>query len=231
MVCVLVSIVGWIPLSLPSRMLNGIMGDLALWQVCTAKQPGSLTMFVCGAGVGVATVVVGPLLTAFVLYLFRKQLSSAIQAVLAGISSLRHLTAPIVATAVFLVAWAGTHFNTWAGMGLLPNILFPGVVGLFTHWSTRNAAAIQHRFSGALERRDRFSKKVRLVGTMVVTTLFAIILSSVFADFEARVMFPTVQQQIVVLVGLVVGYAAMVPRTGDPLQDARRLGQKMGMGT
>ena len=228
--CVLVSVVGWIPLSFPSRIVNGQLGHLALWNVCTDLPAGSVEMFGCSMIVGLITVALGPLLTAYILYLFRAQLSRAIRAVLAHIEGLQGLTPAIVATAVFLVAWAGTHFETSGSVGLLPNLVFPAVIGLFAHGTTTNAATIQKRFVDFFERRDRLPTKVRLGMTILLTTGFAILLSNVFEDGSNRVVQPTTQQQVVVLFGLVVGYALMVPKSGDPLQDARRLAQRIGVG-
>jgi len=228
--CVLVSVAGWIPLSFPSRLVNGQLGRLALWGVCTDLPAGSVEMFGCSMVIGIVTVALGPLLTAYLLYLFRAQLSRAIRAGLASMQGLQDLTPAIVATAVFLVAWAGTHFETSGSVGLLPNLIFPAVIGLFAHGTTRNAAQIQARFSSFFERRDRLPVKIRLGMTLLFTTAFAIVLSNVFEDGSNRVVQPTAQQQVVVLFGLVLGYALMVPRSGDPLQDARRLAQRIGIG-
>jgi hypothetical protein len=220
-----VSVVGWGPLCLPSLAVNWVVGKLVLWKLCTVPV-GTPRMFACSALVGVLTVALGPVLTALVLYKFRRLLAGLVRSALARLRSEPYLVAPVVATAVFLVAWAGTHHST-PHVGLLPNVLFPAVVGLFTHWTAARSRQIQERFEGFFRARDRVPRWLRMAATVLLPTLFAASLASRFSA-GGTVAFPTEQQQLVVIVGLLVGYSLMVPRQGDPLGAARRVVERLG---
>src|SRR5688500_18507402 len=121
----LVSIVGWLPLGFPVRALTGIMpvGD------CFSVPEGPLA-YACSAKVALLTLAAPVALLAAV-FLLRRRIAEMIKRNVEGMpQAARFLVGPSVATALFTLTWANAHMDVlqW---GLVPQILFPVVVGLF----------------------------------------------------------------------------------------------------
>jgi hypothetical protein len=222
--CLAVCLIGWLPLSLPSLTLNAVAGNLGLWKACGEFRVGSAEMFACSAVVGLTTVAIGPLLITVLLYVFRSQLAAGLRRVLRRWPSTQLLTAPIVATAVFLVGWSGTHFATpyLLGFGFLPNLLFPAVVGLLTYVLIVLAGPLQRTARVFFSLRDIVPGVLRLVATIALTAALAASWSIQRSPGGGDVRDPTTLQQSIVIVGLLIGFVLLTPSRGDPIQAGRR---------
>jgi len=231
-VCAVVSSAGWIPFSVPSRWINGFAGDLALFSMCRGLPNASVGMFLCSAGVGLGTVALGPLLTAGVLFMVRKQIAATLRALLGLLGPrVSFLTAPLVATAVFLVAWAGTQYHAGDATGLMgiPNRLFPVVVGVFTYLTASMGARVQSRFTGFFKARDRLPTRLRGVLLLALMTGVGIYVTTVVNSAAADIPTPYRYQQLIVVVGLVAGYILLAPAHGQVLAPARHLASRLGV--
>jgi hypothetical protein len=118
---------------------------------------------------------------------------------------------------IFELAWTGTHRDTATASGLLPQTVFPAVVGLFTFVIARFGADIQRSLTGFFDFRDRYPGWLRLA----VAIIFPIVLS-LLISFQERVSQEMAKEQFIVIVSLTVGYLAMAPRTGDFLSAVRQ---------
>jgi len=229
-VCAVVSLVLWVPLSIPSLFLNGLVASkLGIYGLCDALnvRTGSPGMFACSSIVGVVTVALGPVVTTVGLFVVRKQVARLLHRALQSLSGDRaFLVAPIIATAVFLVAWAGVHALTPFAVGLLPNAVFPAIVGVFTFLTVRHGRSVQSSLSWFFRMRDILPKWMRWLGVLAVPTAFAIGITVVFVgsdDLSLR----SVREQAIVLVSLVAGYLLLAPREGDPLGTAKQVAAEL----
>jgi hypothetical protein len=205
-VCAVVSLVGWLPLSIPARALGAVVPGGS----CTGQTPGTPFMYVCSAWVGFLTVLV-PLAIIALVVVARVPIARGLAALLARLpEEARFLAAPVVATVLFELAWAGVHYETSGQTGLLPQVLFPAVIGLFTFVLMRWNTQLQRALSRILALRDRYPMRLR-VGAAVAIPLVV----SLLITLEPRVTQTALKEQIVVLVALACGYIAFVPRGGD----------------
>ncbi len=210
----LLSVVGWVPLSLPARFLDGLVPAGG----CVGSDPGSLFMYVCSAKVA-ALKIAGPLAIVALLIVLRARL---VPIVIRGAQRLpaeaRSLVAPLLATALFVMSWGDIHAATGSETGILPQTVFPAVVGLFTYAVTRWNEAAQRALGTLFDRRDRLSRGMRYGAAIGIPLVVSLIITN-----EQRVSQTALKEQIVVIVGLVTGYLALAPRGGDILAGAREL--------
>lgn len=210
----ILSIVGWVPLSLPARFLDGLVpaGN------CVGSDPGSAVMYVCSAKVA-ALKIAGPIAIIALLIVLRARV---VPLVVRGAQRVppeaRPLVPPLLATAVFVVSWGDIHAATGSETGILPQTVFPAVVGLFTYAVTRWNAAMQRALGPAFDQRDRLSKGMRYAAAIGIPLVVSLIITN-----EQRVSQTALKEQVVVIIGLVTGYLALAPRGGDLLAGAREL--------
>jgi hypothetical protein len=201
----LVSIIGWLPLGFPVRALTGIVpvGD------CFGVPQGPLA-YACSAKVALLTLAAPVALLAAV-YLLRRRIADVIRR---GIERMPHaarfLVGPSVASGLFVLTWANAHMDAlqW---GLVPQILFPMVVGLFGWVTIRWNVAIQERLSAFFARRDALTRRRRFAIAAAVPVVLSLVIGLDPAGFPWK-------EQLIVLVGLASAYLALVPRHGDLLE-------------
>jgi Double zinc ribbon len=214
LVCTLVSWLGWVPLSLPARLISAFVdhGD------CAALQAGSLLMYPCSAKVALLTVA-GPLAVIALLLLLRGVLGAGLRRLIARLpEDARFLAAPALATVMFVMSWADVHKDTAGESGLLPQTLFPAVVGLFAFVTARYGAALQRILAPFFAFRDRFPLWQRMLVAVTAPLLIALLLT-----LQPRVTEQAAKEQFVVLITLGAGYLALAPRSGDILSGIRQM--------
>ena len=220
--CALVSLVGWEPLSGPSRALNALVPSAN----CANVPLQSPEMYACSIGVA-ALALAGPVALMVLLFFFRASLARAIRFAIPRIPQrLRFLVAPLVATLVFTIVWAGVHYDTAGRIGLVPQRLFPAFVGLFTWATVSHGPRLQRRLRLIFRVRDVFPRWLRLVVVMLVPMALAYYLTN-----QERVTQPALKEQVVALVSMGAGWLAMVPRGGDVLAGVRRFVEREGRQT
>ena len=214
--CVIVAIVGWFPLGVLPDLVTELLGR----PTCTAPagSGGSPLLYLCSARVAL-TALVGPLVILILATLYREQLARAIRrGVTRAPAQSRFLIAPIVTTALFTASWAGAHWDSPFVWGVVPEIGFPAGAGLFAYLAGRYDPYIQHRLATLLERRDRYPRRIRFVVAIAIPLVVSLILT-----FGEPVSSSAPKEQLIVVLGLVCGYLALVPRHGALMAELRTL--------
>ena len=210
-VSAVVSLVCWFPLSLPSRLIKALLPTVS----CTNMRPGSMEMYLCSAGVAGVTMV-GPVLLMVLIFFFRKQLTRWLGRVTPRLpEETRFLTAPVLATIIFTVGWSGAHQTTAFSWGLLPHLVFPAVIGLFTYAVSRYGAAVQTSLAAYFTAREKFPRWLLYLIVFAVPILIAVAITA-----QERVSFEALKEQFIVIVALIVGYLVMSPRIASPAKEA-----------
>lgn len=211
------SVVFWYPLGLPSELVRNVIAQPTA--ICRGgvfeamTQAGTPRMYVCSFGVAILTML-GPVILITLAFVYRKALTRLVTANATRLpEETRFLVAPLLATLIFTMAWSGSHYQTSWLIGLvLPQTMFPAVVGVFTYGVGRWGPAIQRRLGPFFDVRDRFPMKVRIAAAIVGPIVFAFLLTA-----ETRVSLTAQKEQIIVLFGLASGFLALAPRSGDVL--------------
>ena len=202
----IVSLICWYPLSLPSRLIRALLPNLN----CTNIRVGSMEMYLCSFAVGVITMI-GPVLLMVLVFFFRKQLTKWIGRITPKLPvETRFLTAPTLATVIFTVGWSGAHQATALNWGILPHMIFPAVIGLFTYAVSFYGTGVQSSLIAYFNVRDKFPKILRYLLVIGIPMLIAIAITA-----QERVSLEALKEQFIVIVALVTGYLLMAPRSGE----------------
>jgi hypothetical protein len=186
-------------------------------QGCADLTPGTLEMYICSAKIGLVTLI-GPILMMLLIFLLRKPLSRWVHNLTPKLpEGGRFLAAPALATLIFTIAWSGAHKDTSFQMGILPQIIFPAVVGLYTYVLARYSSGLQHLFAGFFNFRDKIPSWVRFVIVIAVPILIGLAITT--ADSVGG---GAAKEQFVVLVALVNGYLFLAPRGPVPATNVQR---------
>ncbi|OGF57737.1 MAG: hypothetical protein A2Z21_00905 [Candidatus Fraserbacteria bacterium RBG_16_55_9] len=209
----LISLISWVPLSLPSRFISAALPQFT----CAAYRPGTLTNYMCAAGVALMAVA-GPVLVIFLLFVLRAPLAKGLGYIALRLPKEMHFfLAPLLATALYTIAWAGVHYATATLTGILPQIIFPAVIGLFTYAVARYGSDVQRALTPLLDYRDRFPKWARILAAIAIPLVLSLLLT-----LQERVTQETLKEQGIVLIALCTGYLALAPRSGDFWSGAER---------
>jgi hypothetical protein len=217
-VCATLSLLAWIPLSEPPRLLHSAItdasGGLGLGPGCGqgAATAGYLCSFAGGA-LAIAPAIVFSL----VLFFVRKQLTQWVRRFVSPRlpESAAFLLAPAIATLAFTMSWGYVHATTPYQFGIVPEVLFPALVGLFTFTSAQYGTSILGSVPRLLDARDRVPVWGRLAAVLVIPTLVSIGLMS-----QRPVTDIDLKQQLIVLISVAIGFAALVPRRAPGVSDA-----------
>jgi hypothetical protein len=203
-ICSLFSVVFWKLLAIPGRLIASITP----WIDCSRQEVGSVPMFLCSF-VYAFTRILGPLVITVILVMMRNRIRRGAIALLDKVPKLyRFLGPPLAATAVFGITWAWAHEATASFSGILPQIIFPMVAGLFCYLGIRYTPLIQGKFDGLLRIRNRLPWGIRFLIALAVPLVVAISMTGQLTDVNKAQT-----EQTITLIGLVTGYVAMVPRS------------------
>ena len=218
-VSALASLIGWIPLAWPSQFVDGLLPKMH----CTGFQPGSPPMYGCSAIVGFLAIA-GSLVIVVLLFVLRRPIAAAVRALIARTpEEARFLIAPVAGTLAFTVAWAGAHHATAGLTGIVPQTVFPAVVGAFLFATARWGNGIRRALGPLLDLRDRYAIGWRIVAAALVPLALSLIITA-----EARVSQTALKEQVVAIVALLAGYIALLPRTGPPLAGIEQTLRELG---
>jgi hypothetical protein len=205
-VAAIVSAVGWVPLSLIPRLISSLVSP----GTCTSLVPGSTAMYFCSAKVALLTLA-GPIIVMAVILLLGKQLTAWLKQLTPKLPPETHfLIAPVLATVLFTIPWAGVHYATSFQTGILPQTIFPAVIGLFTYAVGRFGPSLQGALSGFFDFRDQFPMAARIAVAVLVPLVISFLIT-----YQERVSDTALKEQFVVLISLATGYLALAPRSGD----------------
>ena len=213
------SLILWTPLSYPSLKLNQLVkpGN------CTTLKVGSPQMYLCSVKVAALTIA-GPIIIFILMFLLRKQLSKFFQWIAKKLpKKTNFLSSSVFATFIFLIMWSGAHSQTADQVGLLPQKVFPVVIGLFTYVVGRFGPQIQESLNSFFEFRDKFPKPIRLAAVFLAPTIFAFLITA-----QKRVVHQTLKEQLTVIFAIMAAYLILTPRKGDFVAGVRKMFQKQG---
>jgi len=169
-------------------------------------------MYVCSARVAVLTLA-GPTTVAVLLFallfIFRRWTNHTVAMFAKKIrSGPRYAVPPVITTLFFTITWAGTHYGMAFDFGVLPQILFPLVAGLFAWAAMRYDPSFRRTGSlGILfARRDKVPLLVRIILALVCPAVLSLSIT-----FQHRVTHPAFKEQTLVVVTLVMGYILLSP--------------------
>jgi hypothetical protein len=163
-VCALLSLVLWTPFAEPAKLIRDVLPD----DTCVGKQVKSTEMYLCSAKIGMYQVA-GPVILMIIVFIFRMPIKAWVDKVSPNLPPEgRFLFAPVIATAAFTLSWAGFHADTASLTGILPQRIFPVVVGVFTYSVSRWGSDLQRMFAGFFDFRDGFAKPVRIAVLILV---------------------------------------------------------------
>ena len=200
--CVLVSLALWDPFARPSDAIREAIPAAA----CSGTSGAAATVCAFRAA---ATPLAGPLLLLLVAFIFRKALGTAVNAAKRRFPGPGSLLAAVLATVVFALSWAGSHAARPTEVGLLPQIVFPALVGFSTYAIGRWGPLAHRTLRWYFDLRDRASMKLRMLVVMAVPTGVSVWLAAGAGSSRAAY-----NEQLVVLVGIVVGFLIVAPRPG-----------------
>lgn len=198
-----IAVVGWVPLGWPVQTI----GVAVPQPTCSGNGP---VTWACSAVAAVAALA-APVGLLVVLFLGRRRIAEVIRRSVERLPVVaRFLVGPSVATALFVLTWASAHHDVlqW---GLVPQILFPALVGIFGWITVRWNLAIQQRLAAFFVRRDALPRSRRFAVAAAVPAVLGIVLGIDPMGFAWK-------EQLVVLAGLASVYLALVPRTGDLIE-------------
>jgi hypothetical protein len=204
----------WPVLALPGKALK----DAIPRGNCTSETPGSSGMYFCSVKAGFLTAL-GPFLTIVVALFFRRPLAAQVQKLTAKLPRNSSMFfSPVLATGLFTMVHASVHDKTADQTGIVPQRMFPALIGLFTFGAARLAPAISRKWGASIDKRDRIPAVARVVVALAVPLLSSYLLTN-----QERVSDTALKEQSIALLTLFTSYAAFVPRDGDFLGAGQRL--------
>lgn len=201
----------WPLLGLPARLIGALVpaGD------CTSRQPGSTAMWICSAGVGLLQLA-APIVLIAIGVVFRRPLIARLAQLARRVpANGRFLAAPVLSTGLFTMVYADIHRDTAGDSGLVPQRVFPAVIGLVVFALGRWGPSLAARGRRLLERRDSLPGWTRLLLALGVPIVAAFLLNN-----QERVYMSARNEQLVILLTVATSALALFPRSGD-LGDVR----------
>lgn len=204
----------WDLLAVPGSLLKGAIPRGG----CTAEVPGTTAMYFCSVKAGFLTAL-GPLLTLIAALVFRRPLATQLQKLTKRLpAASTPLIAPLLSTLLFSLVHASVHENTDNQTGIVPQRMFPALVGLFTFGATRLGPTIAKRFASNIEARNKVPPAARMALSLGVPLVLSYLLTN-----QERVTNTAQKEQVIALLTLTTTYAAFIPRDGDFLGAGTRL--------
>lgn len=197
--CLAISFFLWSVMAEPARAIS----DTIPVRSCQATA-SDLEASLCRAQT-TATPLLAPLALLLVAFIFRKALGAAVSAITRQLPEGRLLLAPVIATIVFMLAWAGSHASDSRQQGLVPQIAFPAAVGLLTYAAARWGSAVYRGLRPVFDVRDKVSKALRVLVAMAVPLAMSLWLANGTHS-------PAYNEQVVVLVGIMASFLLVAPR-------------------
>lgn len=201
-------------LAIPGNLLK----DLIEPGNCSSLQAGTGEMYRCSVKVGFLTAL-GPLLVLVVGIFVRRPIMEQVRKLTAKLPrNSSTIVMPLISTAVFSMVYASIHSDTMDGNGLVPNRLFPALLGVLTFLAGRLQTKLAARFQGPIIIRDKVPALLRVVIALALPMVI-----SYFVTKQDRVTQVSTKEQFIALLTVFTSYAAFLPRDGDFFGAAQRL--------
>jgi len=153
-----------------------------------------------------AGAVLGSIALGAVLFVLRAPLQSGARQ-LARVPKLGFIVPSLLATLLFALSWAGSHGDRATQVGILPQLVFPAMSGLFAFAVSRYGASIQRVGSPWFGARDHLGPRVRFILLIALTAGVSYALQQVIGRSA-----PALNEQLLVVVGMLAGYLLLAPR-------------------
>ena len=154
---------------------------------------------------------IGPICVGVIVFLLRGRLAKVVSRVSKKVHpGARPLIAPTLATLLFLLVWAGSHSRTGGQTGIVPQKALPAIVGVYTFMVVRYSPTLQRKMVRFFTKRDRVPIVIRIIVTVAVPTAVSLLITN-----QDRVSNTAQKEQFVLLIGLVLAYLMMSPKSGD----------------
>jgi len=176
---------------------------------CSGYETMTIGMYLCSAMVAFK-MLLGPLIFMTIIFVFRKVIFKFFNKFRPKIpEDFRFLLNPLVATLIFTILWAGSHYTTGNTSGIIGQKSFPAIIGVFTFVTTEYYIQIQEKLTNFFIKRDKFSKVTRYFFAFLIPILLSFIIT-----LQHRVSSVAVKEQFIVLVSLICGYLVLIPKKG-----------------
>lgn len=197
--CLALSLLLWSLMSQPAKAITDAIPAAS----CQTNGSGSAASL-CRAQV-TATPLLAPLALLLLAFIFRKALGAGVRAIGRRLPEMGLLLPPVIATVVFMLAWAGAHASNSREQGLIPQITFPAAVGLLTYAVARWGSVVYASLGSAFDVRDKVSVLLRFLVAIAVPIAMSLWLAG-----GARSS--AFNEQVVVLAGIIVSFLVVAPR-------------------
>ncbi len=206
-----IAIVGSYLLWTPFAQPLAIIADVLPTKTCEGNVAGTSEMRSCAAQAGFIKML-GPMALGVGIFFARKPLTRWTQTAAQKLPrGLQPLVAPLLAVALFLLVWAGTHNDSSEQAGLLPQKAFPALIGVYAYAVMRWGQSLQARMPRFLDARDKLPFLARLAITLGIPTVTSFLITN-----QDRVSDSALKEQFVVVLGLALAYLLLLPR-GDQI--------------
>jgi hypothetical protein len=197
--CSVLSALCWLPFGFLARVVTRSVD-------CSPTEKIASLEYSCAIKTGVIDLLL-PIAVGLLMFLFRKYIAVLVVLILQKFPlTLRAFFGPCFATSFFTAFWAWTHFKAPFAVGILPQIVFPAAVGMFSYFMKERQ--INHMTTNRSVRsgdfRERIPRALR-IGIVAVST----ILLSLVLGLQRSLAAPTLTQQLIVLAGLIFTYIAL----------------------
>jgi hypothetical protein len=204
--CAMMSYITWPLAGLPALGITSLVPAGG----CTHVRTGSWAMYLCSAKVALLKLA-GPLIISILIFIFRHPIARGISRLGEKLPPDWRFGLPALAAALFFtMSWAAAHAQTSGSSGLVPQKVFPALIGLFTFVVARFGPQIQQSLAGFFEWREGIPTFLRILAAIAIP-----IVVSFAITFEERVSQPALKEQTVTLIAMSTGYLALAPRRGD----------------
>ncbi|MEK9730893.1 MAG: hypothetical protein VW230_03945 [Candidatus Poseidoniales archaeon] len=136
------------------------------------------------------------------MFLFRKKLKKHVEATINFFPKhIQNYSAPLIATAVFTLGWSAARVSFPFIFGIVWNIAFPCLVGLFTWITIHKKDSLIKIGQPLFKIRNKIPKKFRVVSLLAFTALISFIVMSIKPNTATQF-----KEQIIVLLSILLGF-------------------------
>jgi len=196
----------WPVLGFPASVISAPFADAT----CTDLDVDTGAMWLCSAKVGLLSCV-GAIAVGLVMLIFIRPIQRGIQKLKRRLPQQSHfLVGPLLGTAAFTSMYAGIHSSTSNLHGWVDQRMFPAVIGLLGYLAPRLGRVMSDKAPQFFERRDRIPAAVRVLIAFAIPLAYAYITNN-----QSRVTDTARKEQTIVMLGLVMTFLMVLPKSGD----------------
>jgi hypothetical protein len=202
----------WTPLSWPASIVNSVVASATPTSCDFLGPQNVLSDNACGTVLAVLTVM-GAVAAMLAVLLIRVPLRRTLGALFGVVpSGLGFLGAPLLATILFTIGWAGVQYHFPERPGIVADGTFPAVVGLLTYALATYGPRLEGPAASVFDWRDGFDARRRMGVVLLLPVVFSLV--------ATPLLHTPVRDQSTVIVAMLVGYVLLAPRGANPVHEA-----------